>query len=321
MANLNNTLEMCAQSKLRKNIEVCISSANDIALLDTKFLSNFYFRGQANSEWYLSSSLERLFANYYNRTEFFYLLRLYEYEMLQEFKWKYPLYEKNLIPSPDDNIEWLSLMQHYGACTRLLDATESIFVALFMATQNPYSKTDGAIWAINKNILNRSKYKQYKKDVDKKSTTIPFSKVELYSYNLANKFIGRSFPRGKCPQQVINIKPKMCNERLVIQQGLFLMPTDISVSFMQNLDSTLGGNRFFNKMKYSKLIEYSHDERHKTNNDDILMFKIVIPFDLKLGVTQLLSHMNISSETMFPGLSGLATSLNKLRFGLGDYEE
>lgn len=312
---------MSAQPKLRENIEISINSANDITLLDPKFLSNFYFRGQANSEWNLSSSLERLIANYYNRTEFFDLLRSYEYEMLQEFKWKYPLYEKNFIPSPDDNIEWLSLMQHYGACTRLLDATESIFVALFMASQNPFGKTDGAIWAINKNILNSTKYKQYKKDVDKKSTAVPFSKVELYSYDLVNKFIGRSFPRGECPQQIIAIKPKMCNERLAIQQGLFLMPTDISVSFMQNLDNYLSGNLYFNKREYSKFIEYSHDEKSKTNNDNILMFKIVIPFDLKLGITRLLSQMNISSETMFPGLSGLATSLNKLRFGLGDYEE
>lgn len=303
-----------------ENIIVTLKNANDIALINTKFLSNFYFRGQANAEWGLSSSLERLYTSYhFNDTAYFHSIDIYEYQMLEEFKWKYPLYETNFIPSPDDNIEWLTLMQHYGACTRLLDFTESLFVALFMATQGPFSKTDAVIWAINKNRLNSSKYEQYRKD--NKASSLPWSKVELYSYEYANRFIGRSYLRGQCPQQIIAIKPKMCNERLAIQQGLFLMPTDISVSFMQNLNSFLSGNYHFNKQEYPQFIEYSNEQKHKTNNDEVSMFKIVIPYELKLGITKLLTHMNISSETLFPGLSGLAQSLNKLRHGLGGYDE
>lgn len=306
---------MNTPEKLRGNIIVSLRNVNDIALLDTKFLSNFYFRGQANSQWNLSSSLERLIANYYCEEEYFDRLCIYENEMLQEFKWKYPLYEKNFIPSVDDNIEWLSLMQHYGACTRLLDATKSIFVALFMASQDPFSNTDAVIWGINKNRLNLDKVNQYEADVDNKTAIIPFSKAEAYSYEFANGFIGRSYPRCKCPQQIIAIEPKMCNKRIAIQQGLFLMPTDISASFMQNLDNTLSGMRYFNNMEYSKFVEYSCDEKNKVNNDNILMFKIVIPSSLKAGITNFLLQMNISSETLFPGLSGLSLSLNKFRHG------
>lgn len=311
---------MAKNLKHFENIIVTLRNANDIALLNTKFLSNFYFRGQANAEWELSSSLERLYKSYhFNDTSCFDSIDIYEYQMLEEFKWKYPLYEKNFIPSPNDNIEWLTLMQHYGACTRLLDFTESLFVALFMATQDPFSNTDAVIWAINKNRLNRSKDELCRKDIDNKASSIPRSKVELYSYEYANRFIGRSIEQ--CPQQIIAIKPKMCNERIAKQQGLFLMPTDISVSFKQNLDNFLSGNYHFNKKEYTQFIEYSNDQKHKTNNDEVSMFKIVIPFKLKLGITKLLTHMNISSETLFPGLSGLAQSLNKLRHDLGCYEE
>lgn len=105
------------------------------------------------------------------------------------------------------------------------------------------------------------------------------------------------------------------------------MPTDISVPFKYNLDNYLPGAGFnrtdshFNPMEFSKFVEYSHDKRHKAHNDNILMFKITIPNALKLGITKLLSQMNISSETLFPGLSGLSQSLNRLRDGYGEYIE
>ncbi len=314
-------------SKFLTCYKVVMNSANDIALLDSTFLSNFYFRGQADAEWDLSSSLERMIKSLYQREDSFDIPRIYEVEMLEEFKRKYPLYEKHRIPAEGDNIEWLSIMQHYGACTRLVDATESIYVALFMATQNPFSNSDAAIWAINKNILNSKKYNLYRNNVNKKAPSISLSTAEAYAYNYANSFIGCFYKRGECPQQIIAIKPKMSNERLSIQQGLFLMPTDISVPFKYNLDNYLPGVGFnrtdnsFNPMEFSKFVEYSHDDRNKAHNDNILMFKITIPRALKLGITKLLSQMNISSETLFPGLSGLSQSLNRLRYGYGEYIE
>lgn len=314
-------------SKFLSCYKVIMNSANDIALLDSTFLSNFYFRGQADADWDLSSSLERMIKSLYQREDSFDIPRRYEIEMLEEFKRKYPLYEKYRIPAEGDNIEWLSIMQHYGACTRLVDATESIYVALFMATQNQFSNSDAAIWAINKNILNSKKYHLYRKNVDKKAPSISLSTAEAYAYNYANSFIGSYYNRGECPQQIIAIKPKMSNERLSIQQGLFLMPTDISVPFKYNLDNYLprvGFNRTdnsFNSMEFSKFVEYSHDNRNKANNDSILMFKITIPHVFKLGITKLLLQMSISSETLFPGLSGLSQSLNRLRDGYGEYIE
>lgn len=52
-------------SKFLTCYKVVMDSANGIALLDTTFLSNFYFRGQANAEWDLSSSLERMIKSLY----------------------------------------------------------------------------------------------------------------------------------------------------------------------------------------------------------------------------------------------------------------
>lgn len=307
---------------MSENICTVLTDAREIASLDSKFLSNFYFRGQANSEWSLSSSLERLVRNHHNRDELFNLCLIYESQMLSDFKWKYPLYEKVFLPALDDNVEWLSLMQHYGACTRLLDFSDSIFVALYMAMQNFYNGSC-TIWGVNKNFLNHKLTEQYYREHKecKKAKFTPFRNIEAFSFDFANRFIEHDFPKGECLQQIISIKPKMCNERIARQQGLFLMPTDLSVSFMTNLENTCSGSIYYNEWDYSKFIQYSQVDKNKSQNMEIRIFRIDIHHSLKLGLTKLLSQMNITAETMFPGVSGLAMSVNKLRDGFGDYIE
>lgn len=57
-----------------------------------------------------------------------------------------------MIPARQDLISWSILMQHYGAPTRLLDWTESLFVAAYFAVwQQPDS--NAAIWIIHPNTV------------------------------------------------------------------------------------------------------------------------------------------------------------------------
>ena len=87
-----------------------------------------------------------------------------ESQMMNDFKWKYPSYEKGRIPEEYESIEWLSLMQHYGSPTRMLDFSNSLYVALFMALDGS-SSDKYAIGAINKNIIKgrlEEKYKEKK---------------------------------------------------------------------------------------------------------------------------------------------------------------
>lgn len=57
-----------------------------------------------------------------------------EVKLVREFARKAHLHlAPSELPAPDDTLEWLSLMQHHGAPTRLVDWTYSLPVALFFA--------------------------------------------------------------------------------------------------------------------------------------------------------------------------------------------
>ena len=103
-----------------------------------RFRSPFAYRGMSG-DWDLSTSLQRLRHPAQK-------LQMIEHVMLRNFR-KYAYHEAVSIRS---EWEWLSLAQHHGLPTRLLDWTYSPFVAMHFAT-NELDKMDkdGVIWLVN----------------------------------------------------------------------------------------------------------------------------------------------------------------------------
>ena len=104
-------------------------------------------RGQADKDWLLQTSIDRLLDPKAD-----YMARLAEERAtLEKFRVLAREYlgmaEKMYLDGsyPRDSVGALTVLQHYRAPTRLLDWTESPWVALYFATIDHHDK-DGAIW-------------------------------------------------------------------------------------------------------------------------------------------------------------------------------
>lgn len=110
--------------------------------------SRFWFRGTRESRHDLEPSLFR----HPSIKDANKLIEL-EWALLSDFRHKAPPFTTSL---PKDDLEVLFLMQHFGVPTRLLDWSESPFVALFFALENARQDEshDASVWILNPVTLN-----------------------------------------------------------------------------------------------------------------------------------------------------------------------
>ena len=79
-----------------------------------------------------------------------------EKQLLDEFKaYAHRFIPRHLLPEREGaQLRWLSLMQHYGAPTRLLDWTISPYIALYHAVKDDWGNgVDGCVWVFPGNLL------------------------------------------------------------------------------------------------------------------------------------------------------------------------
>jgi hypothetical protein len=251
---------------------------------------HWVFRGCSSSNWKLQSSLERVCDQLGIEGK---VRPKWELGLLRKFKRQYQRYGLST-PRDDDIIEWFSLMQHYGAPTRLLDFSHSLFVATYFALKElpPIRKSsnkDGedcvtteeypVVWAINQKQLDDAFKAQYP-NLDR-----VFSKSkDAWTWDSFNRVFALKTPL----RFVRTTNPYRLNERLVVQQGLFLCSGDISASFEKNLGAMFGTDPPIDRA-----------------------VKIILKFELAAWKEALiyLQRMNMTAATLFPGLDGFAQSL------------
>ena len=231
------------------------------------------YRGLPNYCWALSTTLDRVTKRYGMTPE---ERRDLENGLLRKFKRHYQQYSHSA-PSPCHPVEWLSIMQHHGAPTRLMDWTYSPHVALYFALDE--SDSDASVWAINHDALIEQLPGQ--KELPSELRPIYQEPNQHITSDMFRNIFCKDF-RFVCP-----ITPYEMNQRLTIQQGLFLCPGDVSASFQENLAAV-------------------------QSNTPII--KYVIPNDIKVRkkILFMLQRMNMNAATLFPGLDGFARSLKTL---------
>jgi len=104
--------------------------------------TQYWFRGHASTDWKLVPSVHR---NYDPEGE---------HNLMARFRLAAPTrYEQ--CPELHDWASWISLMQHYGLPTRLLDWSGSLLAAVYFAVAYDPKPGPGAVWVLLPSGLNK----------------------------------------------------------------------------------------------------------------------------------------------------------------------
>ena len=258
-----------------------------------------------SADWHLETSLERACKTHCSEQGLSEAPRI-ENILTREFRRRYHNHGVGI--SDPVGIEWLSLMQHYGAPTRLLDFTYSIFIAAYFAMERQFEEScSHAIWAVRNKWVSQEGIRVLEERFeaegwDRKAIEylsieqndwkwkferqwelqVPFFEWLLNLRDEDQNPIERSQNASLC---VFPLNAMWLNERSTIQRGVFLCAGNVTKSFKANLENLSG-----------------FDSRKNLR-------KIVIPGKLRLKMLKNLHSMNITRASLFPGLQGFAESL------------
>lgn len=232
---------------------------------------NWAFRGQSDAEWTLRPSLSR-------HIEFTRVVEeawpRQEDRIRRIFERKAHLF---LDDPPRDELEWLALMQHHGAPTRLLDLTWSPFVAAFFALES--ATRDAAVWAFNLPLM----WQASKRGIDGVPVrdANPHSRTTFEKFYLYNDhaFVWQGDP-FRMPQRVI------------AQSGTFLVLSHLGMTVEQ----------IFN--------QYPLGPGGRSDGNTSLLVKFIFDTSrVRADAMASLYSMNVTHNTLFPGVDGLARSM------------
>lgn len=251
----------------------------------------FYFRGHSNAAYPILSTLDRHFEQEAELWEQpLYGKKRFEFELLtmREFMRGCATYlDVTQIPKPRDYLAWLSLMRHHGVPSRLIDFTYSFYVAAYFVLEAKSGKEpkDVAVWIVKRPWLEEKFQKIWE---DEGGKGVP----NFHTPDTFREFFRTPKPgREELPEPGLNpcvapVKPLRLNDRLTAQQGLFLCPRNLTMTFDKNLRAT-------------------GDTRQN-------IFKLVLAPKMRVDAMKDLRSMNITSATLFPDLDGFAGSLKDL---------
>lgn len=229
-----------------------------------RFRSQYAYRGVSDKNYGLETSLQRIGRK---PSEV-------EYHLIRNFQKYSPV--NTLIDNYNNIWNWISLGQHHGLPTRLLDWTFSPNVALHFMTDDisTFSK-DGIVWVVDF-VAIKDQFPQVLKDKLKQQKTLSFTSNEL------KKYIGDSIDEIEQFEKnngnaILFFEPPSMDDRIVNQFALF--------SFMLHPDTD----------KYKWLQQFPG-----------LYKKIIIPAGLKWEIRDKLDQANITERIIYPGLDGIS---------------
>lgn len=236
-----------------------------------RFRSNFAYRGVSNKDYPLEPGIARLKPPYSGMEE----------NLLKQFK----KYATGSVVERDTDWHWLTIAQHHGLPTRLLDWSYSPLIATHFATANLVSRTtpDGAIWKVNfaqAHELLQAKETKVLKEHGSKIFSIDALCVGIPSIEALS---GHSSPTSEVG---VFFEPPSIDDRVINQFAYFSALSDPFLAFDKWLEMPNVAAKVDAK-------------------------KIIIPADLKWEFRDKLDQCNINERVLMPGLDGLCSWLKR----------
>lgn len=256
------------------------------------------FRGHGDSRWHLTPTLERILPN---DTSIGLFLRGTEEDNLWEFQRRAHEYYPD-VPVETRRLEWLALMQHHGAPTRLLDFTRSLYVASFFAFIEA-TDHDVAIYAVNESLVSAPLAMIAPERFESRADHI--RETETW---FDEDFTGlRNWTRPL----VVVAEPWRLSPRLAAQQGTFLCSVGHAAALESNLFGMYGVD--LSKIREIEAQANLSDSIKSTVWDHRLVVKFLLPASERDGVVAELRRMNVTYTSLFPGLDGYARDIKSRR--------
>jgi hypothetical protein len=235
---------------------------------------SYVFRGHASASWdHLVPSLHRILPKGFPLGE----QVLLEAKAIQVFRRHARSYvEVSELEYFERILNSTTLMQHYGAPTRLLDWTVSPWVACYFAVQDR-PDDDALIWAFNRDELEARNRKH------KSSRVSDFARFEeLASANTVDEWLEAATRAGK---YISTFQYDYANPQMSAQQSLF------------TIAGQLGDN-------HDEALTRSLPESWQT-------LKVIVPKQEKQRLRKRLFLMNVAPLNLFPNVDGVGLHIHE----------
>jgi hypothetical protein len=240
-----------------------------------------------DANWDMPTSLIRLGGSYPDL----------EKHMLRNFR----KYAHRDVVERDSFWHWLTIAQHHGLPTRLLDWTYSPFVALHFATDDlSRMKQDGVVWCVKIPEIHQLLPKSFRSALEAEGSYVftveMLSRFELPdpSISLAGFTVSAS---DFMPTRIRNLDDfdKMAKKPF----ALFMEPPSID-------------DRIVNQFAlFSVLSDPTALMNAWLSQYPALYKRVLIPASLKWEIRDRLDQANITERVLFPGLDGLSKWLKR----------
>ena len=229
-----------------------------------RYRSKYAFRGLSDSNYKLETTLMRLGGDYSEL----------ENHLLRNFS----KYAHQNVVEHDSIWHWLSVAQHHGLPTRLMDWTYSPYIATHFATENIEKfDIDGVIWAVDYIAVNKFVPEILKNELQNERANVFTGKMLLKHLNSLCDFVNLS-----SEDYMLFMEPPSIDDRFINQFAFFSISSNPQLAMDEWLK------------KYPEI-----------------WMKIIIPKELKWEIRDKLDQANITERVLFPGLDGLSQWLKR----------